>query len=808
MTFFTIAETLISRIISFEVQMFANLPFSPNWYLSQNPDVAAATDHDPHAAYLHFANYGRYEGRTGSALFNAQEYLHKNPDVAAAVDEGLTTAWDHFQQFGATEGRNFSNIFDENFYLRQNPDVARAIEVGDLPSATLHFLTFGQWEPRAINSVIDIGEYLSANSDVQAAVQQGLNPLLHLLEHGVREGRELGNGISLAQFAADPIFTQALANGNIEAALTRVESVAPFIPTFVRPENWVPRPDLPIPTNFVAPDDLDLDLVVPPDIEIPADTTLPAFIVPANDHPDMDTTPPLAPVPQPGLTDPEVAPSPKPSFKGRLENNIWRFDGYNEHNGPISLASKPSGDTLYYAHGGQISNVPLHAWEWHSPSQPITRLLIGEGQTLALTLEEAAMHTYNGYYGAERWPELYASGLITREPGDVNGPAGEIIIGGPLTINSTVYLLGIPRDDTVKISGEERVITLKKGQDSSDSGGFISFSTLADGLHIEGDNSTWVNLLPVKSTSPVSYSTNSRGAMGGTWGDDTLTNTGATEIVIYGSRGGDTIVLGESSKSVITLSMGQSKPWVEQSFVVTAAADTEGGGEHHHMSFVEGSSYTVTLPGELGTVESGVLKKDLQLPHEVAELLNANNTVPGVYFTYWSTADNDLVLGVLFDGENTGVATLTRNGDTPQTIFASNSDVTRPAHSVSDSTFSNFDTVKGFKLGVDSIAWIMGKTLFKFKELVNLKTHTTRADFIEALDCLNVGEVGIGYVTDEAEAGAYLFLDNGNGDVDPDLDALIYLPDMETDAMAEVTLASLGLGNNPLRIELPLDVFV
>src|SRR5690606_10262213 len=139
-------------LVSGDHTMSTPLSFNANWYLSQNPDVAAAIQAGaPFNAFEHFTLYGRAENRSASPVFDAQEYLRNNPDVAEAVAQGLITAWDHFELFGGAEGRSPTPLFNEAFYLQQNPDVAAAIEQGIISSAAQHFALFGQSEPRAIN---------------------------------------------------------------------------------------------------------------------------------------------------------------------------------------------------------------------------------------------------------------------------------------------------------------------------------------------------------------------------------------------------------------------------------------------------------------------------------------------------------------------------------------------------------------------------------------------------------------------------------------------------------------------------------
>lgn len=233
--------------------------------------------------------------------------MRSNPDVAEAVAQGLISAWDHFQQFGAAEGRSPAPWFDESFYLQQNPDVAAAIEQGLLGSASQHFVMYGQAEPRAVSPVIDLAKYVQANPDLSALTGQLTNsPLQHLLTYGASEGRNLGNGISLSDFAADPVFTQALSAGALNQLLARVENVAPFIPGFERPAGWAPAANTPIPVDFVPPAGSSLQLVVPPDVTVPADTVLPP------------TFNPVIPPPTPGGGGPTNQPIPIPDNKTDL----------------------------------------------------------------------------------------------------------------------------------------------------------------------------------------------------------------------------------------------------------------------------------------------------------------------------------------------------------------------------------------------------------------------------------------------------------------------------------------------------------
>ncbi|EKO3663930.1 hypothetical protein M3929_003258 [Vibrio metschnikovii] len=75
--------------------------FDKEWYLKQNPDVAAQADLDPITHYLRF---GAAEGRNPSPEFNTEWYLKNYPDVAESGMNPLI----HFIQNGQLEGRQTS----------------------------------------------------------------------------------------------------------------------------------------------------------------------------------------------------------------------------------------------------------------------------------------------------------------------------------------------------------------------------------------------------------------------------------------------------------------------------------------------------------------------------------------------------------------------------------------------------------------------------------------------------------------------------------------------------------------------------
>ncbi|WP_019998694.1 beta strand repeat-containing protein [Aureimonas ureilytica] len=140
--------------------MSNTIGFDESFYLSQNPDVAAAVSRGVFASGAqHYQLNGRFEGRNPNAFFNTSFYLGTYPDVAKAGINPLT----HFLNNGAAEGR-FANAaeknaidlnnnggaddFNEAAYRTTYSDVDAAIKAGTFKNAYQHFVQFGQFEGR------------------------------------------------------------------------------------------------------------------------------------------------------------------------------------------------------------------------------------------------------------------------------------------------------------------------------------------------------------------------------------------------------------------------------------------------------------------------------------------------------------------------------------------------------------------------------------------------------------------------------------------------------------------------------------
>ncbi|WP_395173984.1 hypothetical protein [Roseibium alexandrii] len=154
-----------------------------------------------------------------NTYFDSAYYLSQNPDVAAAIEAGLIgSAEEHYNLFGFSEGRDPNPYFDTSFYLEQNPDVAAA---GINPFD--HFIEFGEAEGRAPNAIFDPAYYLAQNPDVAAS---GMSPFLHFINNGAAEGRapnasvasQIGEGFDeTAYLGANPDVAAAVGSGGLSS---------------------------------------------------------------------------------------------------------------------------------------------------------------------------------------------------------------------------------------------------------------------------------------------------------------------------------------------------------------------------------------------------------------------------------------------------------------------------------------------------------------------------------------------------------------------------------------------------------------
>ncbi|WP_083101086.1 hypothetical protein [Pseudophaeobacter leonis] len=201
--------------------------FDANFYLAANSDVADA-GLDP---LTHYLMQGWREGRDPHPDFSTTFYLEENKDVS---DKGINPFW-HYVVAGRDEGRGalppeavpgggaeeqlnteeFSELahiseeklvyemntindeFDTVFYLSKYPDIKQA---GVDP--LMHFVLSGWKEGRDPNSNFSVDYYLEANPDIKAS---GINPFWHYVIGGRAEGR---NPRHPGGFVAEKLITQ------------------------------------------------------------------------------------------------------------------------------------------------------------------------------------------------------------------------------------------------------------------------------------------------------------------------------------------------------------------------------------------------------------------------------------------------------------------------------------------------------------------------------------------------------------------------------------------------------------------------
>jgi glycosyltransferase involved in cell wall biosynthesis len=180
--------------------------FDEDWYVKRNPDVPEKN------ALSHFLRFGGKEGRAPSEKFDSAWYLEVYRDVALSGANPLV----HYLQWGTSEGREISGVystvtgspnsysinkfslgeqeirdleilrgtslFDPEWYLETYPHLK-----GQDPY--LHFLRYGGFEGLKASEEFDCAWYGDIYPDV---VLHNVHPLLHYLEHGIKEGRFKG----------------------------------------------------------------------------------------------------------------------------------------------------------------------------------------------------------------------------------------------------------------------------------------------------------------------------------------------------------------------------------------------------------------------------------------------------------------------------------------------------------------------------------------------------------------------------------------------------------------------------------------
>lgn len=204
--------------------------FDKDWYAGQNPDVPVQN------ALSHFIRFGGNEGRSPSEKFNSAWYLKKYGDVAISGTNPLV----HYLRWGSREGRETTgtdsdaegapipslgsdppteqevrdveilrgtDLFNPEWYLKTYPHLE-----GQDPY--LHFLRHGGFEGLKASEEFDCAWYRDIYPDV---VLHNVHPLLHYLEHGIKEGRFKGMNPSISEVVKKTVADLMVLDPEIEA---------------------------------------------------------------------------------------------------------------------------------------------------------------------------------------------------------------------------------------------------------------------------------------------------------------------------------------------------------------------------------------------------------------------------------------------------------------------------------------------------------------------------------------------------------------------------------------------------------------
>lgn len=205
--------------------------FDKDFYLANNPDIAAAIGDNAAALLAHFVKNGMNEGRQASANFNVQIYRNNYSDLANKFGNQLWRYYYHYVDTGFAEGRNasrdtnaatagvvttpgtttppstttpgtfnyvrdnvdYSPIFDPDYYGSHNPDIVAVIG-NDKDLWLTHFILNGMREGRQGNETFNVFSYMNAptNADLRAAFKDDLGIYcVHYCTSGKQEGRAI-----------------------------------------------------------------------------------------------------------------------------------------------------------------------------------------------------------------------------------------------------------------------------------------------------------------------------------------------------------------------------------------------------------------------------------------------------------------------------------------------------------------------------------------------------------------------------------------------------------------------------------------
>ena len=201
---------LTAAALSWYTESLAPVGFSVAGYFLRNADVAAVFVNDPYGAWLHYYNYGIFEGRSFDANFIPAEYLELNPDLKAAFGSNWQAAVMHWFNYGHPVEDRMGRVpigFNVDSYLARYPDL-QAVFGGITPTAVRnvtvwhHYIDYGTMEGRS-DGDFEAYNYLATNPDLAAVFGTDIRgAALHWYFYGRREGRRIPEGFDVVDYRA------------------------------------------------------------------------------------------------------------------------------------------------------------------------------------------------------------------------------------------------------------------------------------------------------------------------------------------------------------------------------------------------------------------------------------------------------------------------------------------------------------------------------------------------------------------------------------------------------------------------------
>ena len=180
------------------------------YYINKYADLRAAFGNNPEGAIAHFVNYGMYEGRQGSATFDATSYRLQYRDLRLAFGNNSPLYYFHFMNYGQKEGRkgtgtttmqnpvttlngiDFKAVYNFQTYYNNNPDLRKVFGMDDVALLN-HFVNHGMGEGRQATPGFNVQKYRNRYPDLQKAFGNNLQAYyIHFITFGQKEGR-IGN---------------------------------------------------------------------------------------------------------------------------------------------------------------------------------------------------------------------------------------------------------------------------------------------------------------------------------------------------------------------------------------------------------------------------------------------------------------------------------------------------------------------------------------------------------------------------------------------------------------------------------------